>query len=76
MLLAVLAWLRNQNFAAVASYAVALTLVGLLIMVANCVLLSFLPRFTSPVWELTILSASVLLGKTMECWFSRYIHGV
>jgi len=65
-LLAVLAQMRKKNVAAVASYAVALTLAGLLMMVANCVLNTFLPRYTLPMWELTILSTSVLLGRTLE----------
>ena len=71
-LLAVLAKMRKQEIAAVSSYAAALTLVGLFMMLANCVLNVFQPRYTLPMWELTIVSASVLFGKTMEClFFSR-----
>jgi hypothetical protein len=65
-LLAVLARMRKQSVAAAASYAVTLTLVGLLMMLASCVLAAFLPRFTLPMWELTIVSATVLLGRTLE----------
>ena len=69
-LLAVLAQRRKLKVAAVISYAVALTVVALLLMLATCVLTVFLPRFTLPMWELTMLSATVLFAKTMECVFS------
>jgi hypothetical protein len=71
-LLALLAKMRKEKVAAVASYATALTLVGLVMVLTNCFLCEFLPRFTLPMWELTIVSASVLLGRIMEClFFSR-----
>lgn len=70
VLLAVLMQIRKKSIAVVVSYAVALTLVGLLMMLATCVLSGFQPRFTLPIWEVTILSASVLFVKTMECCFS------
>lgn len=66
----VLAKMRKEEVAAVSSYAAALTLVGLFMMLANCVLTVFQPRFTLPMWELTIVSATVLFGKTMESLFS------
>jgi hypothetical protein len=66
MLLVVLAQMRERDVAAVASYAVALTLVGVLMMLANCFLIAFLPRFALPMWELTILSVTVLLGLTLD----------
>ena len=66
-LLAVLAKIRKEDIAAVFSYATALTLVGLLMMLANCVLTELQPRFTLPMWELTIVSASVLFGRTVDC---------
>jgi hypothetical protein len=65
-LLAVCARIRKKRVAAVASYAVALTLGGLLMMLVNCVLIAFLPRFALPMWELTILSAAALLGLTLD----------
>jgi len=74
VLLAVLAQIRKKNIAVVVSYAVALTLVGLLMMLATCVLSGLQPRFTLPMWELTILSAAVLFAKTMECLFSPGRH--
>jgi hypothetical protein len=49
-------------------YAVALTLVGLTIMLANCLLVEFQPRYTLPMWELTIISMTVALGRSMERW--------
>ena len=69
-LLAVLAKMRKEEVAAVSSYAAALTLVGLFMMIANCVLNVFQPRYTLPMWELTIVSATVLFSKTIECLFS------
>jgi hypothetical protein len=69
-LLVVLEKMRKEEVAAVSSYAAALTLVGLFMMLANCVLTVFQPRFTLPMWELTIVSATVLFGKTIECLFS------
>ncbi|PYJ23226.1 MAG: hypothetical protein DME99_03495 [Verrucomicrobia bacterium] len=69
-LLVVLAKMRKEEIAAVSSYAVALTLVGLFMMVANCVLNVFQPRYTLPMWELTIVSLSILFGETMESLFS------
>jgi len=64
-LLAVLPQMRNQKVAAVASYAVALTLVGLLMMAASCLLVAFLPLHL-PMWALTIISATALLGLTLD----------
>jgi hypothetical protein len=70
LLLAVLAKVRNEEVAALSSYATALTLVGLVMMVANCFLNEFQPRYTLPMWELTIVSASILFGRIMESLFS------
>jgi hypothetical protein len=68
-LLAVLAKVRKQQVAPISCYATALTLVGLATTLATCLLDDFQPRFTLPMWELTILSASVLLGRVLECLF-------
>jgi hypothetical protein len=69
-LLAVLAKMRKEQFAVAWSYAAALTLTGLLMMLANCVLNVFQPRYTLPMWELTIVSTSILFGEVMETLFS------
>ena len=69
-LLAVLAKMRKEKVAAVFSYAAALMLVGLFMMLANCVLNVFQPRYTLPMWELTIVSASILVGEMIESLFS------
>lgn len=69
-LLAVLAKRRKKELAAVFSYAAALTLVGLFMMLANCFLNVFQPRYTLPMWELTIVSASILSAKTLEYVFA------
>jgi hypothetical protein len=75
-LIAVLAKVRKEQVAPISSYATTLTLVGLVMMLANCFLSEFQPRYTLPMWELSIVSVSVLLGRTMECLFSptRKLH--
>jgi hypothetical protein len=65
-LFVVVAKMRKQPAAEVASYAVGLTLVGLLMMLANCFLTVFQPRFALPMWELMIVSTSILSAKTIE----------
>jgi hypothetical protein len=69
-LLSVGATIRMKELAAVSSYAAALTLVGLFMMLANCFLTVFQPRFTLPMWELTIISVSILSAKTLEYLFA------
>ena len=44
-------------------YASALIVTGLLMMLGTCFLTSFQPRFTLPMWELTIVSLTLLLGS-------------
>jgi hypothetical protein len=51
---------------AIVYYAAALTLVGLTMMLANRLLNEFQPRYTLPMWELTIISMSVVFGRSME----------
>ena len=70
-LLAVLAMTRKEEVAAVTFYAAALTLFGLFMMLANCFLTVFQPRFTLPMWELTFISASILSAKTIEYVVAR-----
>ena len=70
-LLAVLAMTRKEEVAPVTSYAAALTLFGLFMMLANCFLTVFQPRFTLPMWELTFISASILFAKTIEYVVAR-----
>jgi hypothetical protein len=69
-LFVVIAKVRKQQAAGLASYAAGLTVVGLFMMLANCVLAVFQPRYTLPMWELTIVSVSILFGETMESLFS------
>lgn len=68
-LFVVIARMRAQQTAGVGSYAIALTVVGLFVMLANCVLAVFQPRYTLPMWELTIVSASILSGGVMDALF-------
>jgi hypothetical protein len=62
---------RKEEVAAVSFYAAALTLFGLFMMLANCVLNVFQPRYTLPMWELTIISVSILWAKTIEYVVAR-----
>jgi hypothetical protein len=68
-LFAVIARMRKQEAAGVVSYAAALTIIGLFVMLANCVLAVFQPRYTLPMWELTIVSLSILFGGIMDALF-------
>jgi hypothetical protein len=56
------------------SYAAGLTVVGLLMMLANCLLSVFQPRYTLPMWELTIISGLILFGGILELLFSALRH--
>jgi hypothetical protein len=62
---------KGSGEMAVMYYAAALTLVGLIMMFANCLLNAYQPRYTLPMWELTIVSASLLFGRSMERLFHR-----
>jgi hypothetical protein len=64
--------IRKQAAADAALYAAALTAIGLLMMVATCFVTVFHPRFTLPMWELTIMSLSILFAEVME--FLRGCH--
>jgi hypothetical protein len=74
-LLTILAKRRKKELAAVFSYAAALMLVGLFMMLANCFLNVFQPRYTLPMWELTTVSACILSAKTLEYVGKRVIGG-
>jgi hypothetical protein len=62
---------KRSGEMAVVYYAAALTLVGLAMMLANCLLAEFQPRYTLPMWELTIISTTVLFGRSLERWLDR-----
>ena len=68
-LLVALAGMRKEKVAALGSYTIALTLAGLFMMLANCILNEFQWRYTLPMWELTLISSTVLFGKTIEYLF-------
>jgi hypothetical protein len=65
---------RGQEAVSIAAYAAALTAIGLLIMLANCLLAVFQPRYTLPMWELTIVSMAILFGGIMDSLFSSSLH--
>ncbi len=65
MLLTV-AFLRKREIALrapILSYAIALTVTGLLVMLANCFCTEFAPRYTMPMWTLLLVSATILGGQ-------------
>jgi hypothetical protein len=47
-------------------YVTALMVIGLVIMLASCLLVEFQPRYTLPMWELTIISMTVAFGHILE----------
>lgn len=59
-------WRRSGRANMVTAYAIALILVGLLMMCANCLLNQFQARFILPLWELTIISMVALLGSSAD----------
>ena len=58
--------MRKRNIAGIVSYATALIVIAIFMMLANCFLAQFLPRFTLPMWELTLVSLSILFGGMMD----------
>jgi hypothetical protein len=56
-------WSRDV---AILYYVTALMLIGLAIMLASCLLVEFQPRYTLPMWELTIISMTVAFGRILE----------
>ena len=72
---AILAVVRNKRSGeiAVVYYASVLTLVGLTMMLVTCLLNEFQPRYTLPMWELTIISLSVVLGRGMDFGFQKIL---
>jgi hypothetical protein len=62
----IIAKIRQRQPADLGLYASALTVIGLFMVLATCVLTVFQPRFTLPMWELTIISLFILLGRIME----------
>lgn len=65
-LLALIAAAREANVSTVTSYAAALVLIGLAMMLGNCFFTEFGERYTLPMWTLTIVSASTLCGRFLE----------
>ena len=65
-----IAKIRQREAADLGLYASALTVIGLFMMLASCVLTVFQPRFTLPMCALTIISLFILLGRMMASLFS------
>lgn len=62
VLLLLLAIFGRTRRIAISCYAVALTLVGLLMEAANCLLNEYQTRYTLPMWELLMISALIIAG--------------
>ena len=60
------ALLPKGRSAGLLGYTAALTAIGLLMMLGTCFLTAFQPRFTLPMWELTIVSLTLLLGSAAQ----------
>ena len=58
--------MRERDVTGIASYASALIVIAILMMLANCLLAVFQPRYTLPMWELTIVSLCILFGGMMD----------
>ena len=67
----VIAKIRKLDVAGVASFAIALIVIAILMMLANCLLAVFQPRYTLPMWELTIVSLFILFGGTVNAFLCR-----
>jgi hypothetical protein len=59
---------KGSREMAVVYYAGTLVLIGLTMMLANCLFAEFQPRYTLPMWELTIISMTVAFGRSLERW--------
>jgi hypothetical protein len=65
----------KRQIAGTASYVGALIVIGLLMMFANCLVAVFQPpRYTLPMWELTIVSVMILLGGIMDALLALSRH--
>src|SRR5262249_30840913 len=58
--------MSKHRIAEIASYAAALIVVAILMMLANCLLAVFQPRYTLPMWTLTFVSLFILFGGVMD----------
>jgi hypothetical protein len=66
VLLLVFVYFGRARSIAISSYAAALTLAGLLMMIANCLLNEYQSRYTLPMWELLIVSATIVAGAATK----------
>ena len=61
--------MRKRDVTGIASYASALIVVAILMMLVNCLLAVFQPRYTLPMWALTLVSTFILFGGMMDALF-------
>ena len=64
--LLITARIRRVSVVTTCSYATALLLTALLLMLVNCFFTELLPRYTVPMFELTFLSLVLLVGRIAE----------
>ena len=57
---------HKRDIADLAFVCQCIDVIAILMMLANCVLAIFQPRYTLPMWELTLVSLSILFGGMME----------
>jgi hypothetical protein len=62
----VIAMIRKRDVGGVFSFGTALIVIALLMMLANCLLAVFQPRYTLPMWTLTLVSLCILFGGVMD----------
>jgi hypothetical protein len=72
---AILALVTNKRSGeiAVVYYASVLTLLGITMMLVTCLLNELQPRYTLPMWELTIISMSLVFGRGMDLGFQKIL---
>jgi hypothetical protein len=52
----------------VPAFGIALTIVGVLMIVSTCLLGEFIPRYGLPMWQLLLLSFYIFAGATADFW--------
>jgi hypothetical protein len=57
---------RKVSIGAVPSFAIALVVIGLLMVVSACLLSESLPRYALPMWQLLLLSIHIIVGAIAD----------
>lgn len=56
----------------IGAFAVMLAMIGLVMVASTCLLGEFIPRYALPMWELLLLSFSILIGRVGEILLRRW----